>query len=479
MLTLKKVSAEESNDFDGSVLRSVCHFPIEADGIYDLNSSCLILPTTINTTETTPALVGVHNCFLGNRAQVLVKNCRFSTTRAGILEEMTHNNFRNVNLEKFTRSTPQNRSEALFDGVQVEDVFSNHYSCFRDLHRVGETASVENRPELRIPLRELFPGIGSMPQYPSFKLGKATVRVEFQAGSEMLEETRRYTDHTDAAKTLACDNIAAADVGERKVVVITPTTFKADKEIPLWVGQKLNVQRTINAQVGVVDVLIAGIARNAETNKVTLTFSQSIATTALEISAITIIEVVVDSLAYKIEQPKLLLYQVKPTPSQMESARKKLSNASIPYRTWSLEQDNLAATAEFNRQYYLEPNCSNAVMFFQGGQDDMDSLSNNLGSFRCALNQIDITNTDVDCNPSSPLYLDRAMWTITNCGLPLRSLKNPPKCVLNPVPRVEQSQQYSVQLKKSAAGDITASNIHLYKQLNRVIKISKNQVQVR
>ena len=478
MLTLKKVSCEESNVFDGSVLRSIAHFPIEADGIYDLNSSCLILPTKITTTETAGA-AGVHNSCLRYRAQVLVKNCRFSTTRAGILEEMTNNNFRNINLEKFTRSTAQNRSEALFDGVQVEDEFSNHYSCFRDLHRTGTTASVENRAELRIPLRELFGGICSMPQYPSFKLGKATIRVEFQSGVKMLEEKRRYTNHTVAASSLACDDVPATgdDPADVKTLVLTDL-YLSDKEIPLWVGQKLNVDYEIGIDANNTNVVITGIARNATTNKVTLTVT-TVHTTDLEVENITIIEVAAASQAYKIEQPKLLLYQVKPTPSQMESARKKLSNASIPYRTWSLEQDNLQETVEFNRQYYLEPNCSNAVMFFQSGVGDMDSLANNLGSFRCALNQIDITNTDVECNPSSPLYLDRALWTITNCGLPMRSLKKPPKCVLNPVPRVEQSQQYSVQLKKSADGDIADCNIHLFKQLNRVIKISKNQVQVR
>ena len=478
MLTLKKVSCEESNDFDGSVLRSICHFPIEADGIYDLNSSCLILPTSINTTETAGA-AGVHNSCLRYRAQVLVKNCRFSTTRAGILEEMTNNNFRNVNLEKFTRSTPQNRGEALFDGVSVTDEFSNHYNCFRDLHRIGTTTSVENRAELRIPLRELFGGICSMPQYPSFKLGRATIRVEFQSGVKMLEEKRRYTNHDDADESLACDNVpatggAAADVN----TLVLTHLYLSDKEIPLWVGQKLNVDYVIGGATDDTDVVITGIARNATTNKVTLTVTLLV-NTALEVEDITIIEVSAATQAYKIEQPKLLLYQVKPSPSQMETARKKLSNASIPYRTWSLEQDNLQETAEFNRQYYLEPNCSNAVMFFQPGVGDMDSESDNLGSFRCALNQIDITNTDIECNPSSPLYLDRALWTITNCGLPMRRLYNPPKCVLNPVPRVEQSQQYSVQLKKSAAGNIADCNIHLFKQLNRVIKISKNQVQVR
>ena len=130
MISLKKIPSLESYDVDGSTLRQIVNFEFDA-GFYDLNSSCLILPTTITSVETTPALKGVHNVSLTHRANVMVKNCRFSTTRAGILEEMTHNNFRNINLEKFTRGTSQNQSQAFFDGANFQDEFSNNYSNFR------------------------------------------------------------------------------------------------------------------------------------------------------------------------------------------------------------------------------------------------------------------------------------------------------------------------------------------------------------
>ena len=126
-----------------------------------------------------------------------MKNDRLSSDRGGILEDNTHNNFRNVNLEKFTRSTAQNQADAVFDGTDYVDEFSNHYSNFRTLYRTGTTTSVANTPELRVPLRELF-SIGSMPQYPP-NMGRTTVRLEFQSGNGMLVENRRYTDHGAAA----------------------------------------------------------------------------------------------------------------------------------------------------------------------------------------------------------------------------------------------------------------------------------------
>lgn len=476
MISLKKIPSDESYDIDGSVLRSIIHFQFDA-GFYDLNSSCVILPTTITSTETAGA-DGVHNVSMKYRPQVFIKNDRMSSDRGGILEDNTHNNFRNVNMEKFTRSTAQNESDTYFDGVNYVDEFSNNYSSFRNLLKTGAVASTSNTPELRVPLRELF-SIASMPQYPP-NMGRTTVRLEFQSGSGMLVENRRYTDH--AGSPLSCDNVAATGGAAADVVaVVLAGTFPTDKDLPSWVGQKLNIQFTDGANpAATVDVVITEVARNAASNKATITFTPRIVNTAALVSAITIIEVAAASLAYKIQIPKLLLYQISPSAGQRASAVKKLSNANIPLRQWSLEMDNLTDTTEYNRQFYLEPNCSNAVMFFQppqvGGNDQMDSVSANLGSYRCSLGQVDLTNTDVIVK--TPLEKDRQMWTVLNSGLPLKNLRNPPDSVLNPVPAVPDQQQYSVQLKKSAGGNISACNVHLYKQLNRVLKISKGQVAV-
>ena len=478
MISLKKIPSLESYDVDGSTLRQVIHFEFDA-GFYDLNSSCVELTTSIVPVEggADPTQVGIHNVALSYPPVVFIKSAQISSDKAGILEDLSNVNFRELNMRKFTRSTAQNESQSYIDGQTQVDEFSNNYSNFRTLYRSGTTKSVVNKPVLRIPLNEICGGIGSMVQYPP-NLGKTRLRLEFQSGSMMMNESVKFTDHSDAAERLDCDDIDAAASREITSVVLEDT-YLSDNSIPIWVGEKLNIQYTHDSATSAEDVLITGISRASGT--VTVTFTPELVTTDLALTNISIIEIEVDSLAYKIESPQLLLFQITPSPSQAASAVKKLRNASIPFRTYSLEMDNLTETAEYNRQFYLEPNTNSAMMFFRppatASGEVMDSSSSKLHSWRTALGQVDLTNTDVVKN--SPLAKDRVMWSILNSNLPLRKLTDPPDVVCNPIPAVSDQQQYSVQLKKeSASDDIESCVVHLYKQVNRVLKISQQQVQV-
>ena len=472
MISLKKIPSVESYDVDGSTLRQVIHFEFDA-GFYDLYNSCVELTTSIVPIETTPAQIGVHNVSLTYPPIVFVKNAQMSCDKGGILEDVSNVNFREINMRKFTRSTAENESLLYIDGQNQVDEFGNNHSNFRTLYRSGTTNSVVNKPVLRIPLRELFSGIGSMPQYPP-NVGKTRLELEFQAGTMMLQEYVKYDAH--ATNSLACDNIAAVAAGQDITSVVITPTYDTQNQVPLWVGQKLSIQFTANAIVDAKDVLITGLSRDDTSGKVTVSFANML-TTVFALTLITIIELGAASLAYKIESPQLLLFQIQPSPSQASSAVKKLRNASIPFRTWSLEMDNLTETAEYNRQFYLEPNCNSAMLMFREDADKMDSASDELYSSRNQLNQVDLTNTDVV--QESPLWKDRIMWSVLNSNLPFKKLTNSPVVVFNPIPAVNQQQQFSVQLKSEAGGaDIDTTVVHLYKQLNKVLKISKGRVMV-
>lgn len=482
MITLKKYTCREANDFDGTILRSIAHFDIPADGIYDLSQSCVVLPVTITSVETAGD-EGIHNVSLKFRPVCLVKNCQLSSENAGIMEDITHCNFLNRNLNRLRYNTQDNEDNTLFNGVNFVDEFSNNYSAFRDLVRKGTASNADRRPELRVPLSALFPGVGEFTQYPAMMMGRTTVKLEFQSGTNMLQEKRRYDDHT--ANNIDIDDIAG---GTAKTTIVSTRTYEDAKEIPFWVGQKINVSRSVDGGgAAVIDTYVTAVAWDpaataTHTKKAVLTVAPEVATTAQAITDVTAIQVEAASLSYKIEQPKLLLYQVSPSPSQMSSAVSKLkSGTEMPFRTYTLEQDSVVnATAEYNRNFYLEPNCANAFLFGQlpagAAGDNMNSTITNLGSFRTSLNQVDLTSQDVTVD--SPLYKDRILWTVSNAGLPLRNLRDTPSVVANPIPLQSVQQQYQVQLKKSAVGDIAAFNLHLYKQVQRVLKVSGRSVQV-
>ena len=378
----------------------------------------------------------------------------------------------------------------MFDGRSAQDEFGNHYSAFRDLHRDGDVTSVERKPELKVPLSHLF-SIGAFPQYPAAALGTTRIRLEFQSnyyngglGNLIEELPLRFDDHTDDDKKLACDNYPATGGPAAPIttLVLTPIS-RSTAEVPLWVGQKINIQYTLAGGVHNADRIVLGLARDAGTNRVTITIANLIdPNTALEVTAISIIQVGAHNATYEVFQPEILLYKINPSANQLGSAMGKLKRGStFPFRTWTLEQDNLLATTEFNKQYYLEPNCSNAVLWGQDPASANRTLEcnlNNLVSFRCQMNNHDMTNVDVE--PNDVLYKDRLMWFMSNAGLPLRQLtgNTTANSIVNPIPLQPVQQQYSVQMKGTAADPLPARNLHLYKQVTKVLKISGSSVSV-
>ena len=489
MLSLIKFNSVEATDFNGlDTTSQICHFDIPSDGLYDLSMSCIVLPITLDTTEVATASgTGSHNVSLRFKPHSLVKNCQMTCSNGGILETNTHQNFLNVNLDRYRDNTADGNSNALFDGRNFEDEFGGNYSVFRTLYRTGTTAPVENSAELRIPLSDLF-SIGSFKQFPAMVIRNTRIRLEFQTNppavdgvvveSNVAVEVRKYTDHTD--NTLACDNIAADPGQEITTLTVTPT-YNDDRAIPLFVGQKINVQYTVTGSaVADKSVVISEIARNAGSGKVTLTVP-SLVTTDNTVTAITIKEKEAASILYNIKAPQILLYKINPTPSQLSSAVSKLRRgAEFPFRSYSLEQDSLQETHEFNRQYYLEPNVNNAILWGQlpSAYDQLESSLDHLSSYRCAVNGVDTTSIDVV--PNSCLYRDRLLWTMSNAGVPLRQLRgnDDADTVCNTIPLANVQQQYSVQLRGDGTTAMTARNIHLYKQVNHVLKVSGNSVQV-
>ena len=81
----------------------------------------------------------------------------------------------------------------------------------------------------------------------------------------------------------------------------------------------------------------------------------------------------------------------------------------IDYMTFSSEEGQGGATTSFQRLFTVEPEATQAFMCFPKNDDGIVS-SNQIDSFRCALNNISVTNRDV--LRRSPLYYDRLASTL-------------------------------------------------------------------
>ena len=147
---------------------------------------------------------------------------------------------------------------------------------------------------------------------------------------------------------------------------------------------------------------------------------------------------------------------------------------NLAFRTWSLETVNMDGVAQYNRQFFLEPGTSNALLLFVIAPD-LNSTQPILDRFRCVLNGIDLTTTDIIQN--TPLYKDRLMYTMANVGAPIVNLNREGLdaygnfMIANPIPFVDEQQMFSIKLNALSGQTLDGCVIYLFKQVNRVLRI--------
>ena len=91
----------------------------------------------------------------------------------------------------------------------------------------------------------------------------------------------------------------------------------------------------------------------------------------------------------------------------------------IQYTTFSTEEGFGNSRTDFQDLFTVEPEATQAIMMFAQENDNLVS-SAPLTSFRCALNNIPVTDRDVV--EGSPLYFDRLAGTLRGSGYNLRNL---------------------------------------------------------
>ena len=94
--------------------------------------------------------------------------------------------------------------------------------------------------------------------------------------------------------------------------------------------------------------------------------------------------------------------------------------SQIEYTTYTTEEGFGNSRQNFQDLFTVEGDATQALMCFAQGSDNLLS-SAPLTSFRCALNNINVTDRDVEVD--SPLYYDRLASSLRGQGVNLRDLK--------------------------------------------------------
>lgn len=460
MLTLQKNQSNESGNFNGTT-KKLCSITIDGDGVYNLRHSYLAFKTEIVATDPSG---GIHNVGLKNSAQSLIRNAVFTSDRVGDLENIPRQNVLHSNIEKFSKSHEQRDCESIWSGAFRKDEFDNYRSCFRELNT---TADSENRsPELQVPLRDVF-GIASTPQYPAMMMNSSTVELEFDAPAELLEEKHRYT----ASSKLVLKD-AAAGVVTTLDASGGALGYSTKSRLGLWRNQYVQISYDASGSF-THNTLISAISAPAS-NVITITLAAGLPDSGAHAKTnVRLVELTASSSAYSITDVKLVLMKEHPNNGTSDKIKRAFrGGVSIPYMTYTLEQIDMPAGNEFNKQFYLDPNCRGTLLMAVDN-DKLESEITNVASYRTRTNGED--NTSVDVLVGDPLYKDRILYTFNSLDERVRNLRDIPFLAANPNPMNNEQTQYAITIKGAA---MTARTLHLYKAVQRVLDIKGNNVSV-
>ena len=485
------------------------------------------------------AATGKHNVSLLYRPQCLVENCQLKTSKLGILEDLRSRNVLAANLENYVYSEQSLNDNAVVNGTRYTDHNNKYWTAFMDHDEVELRVPLPNLfPGMAIqqyPANRVGPTnieIEFQNPYNATILQENNVyadeevhfdnvvdtAVDYITSKDYLlafspyevgdKVTLFYTDDTDVEKEVANEVDAVAQQGLKlKITMKTAATENQNNiftledgltggiscvnvgappaqkltlkghdldasQTGLWVGQHCNIVFKEGAVTNTVKAIVitdnvAEVEFNAGTD----------ATDTIPNPATNphISEVAANNLAYEISQPSLILYKLNVTPQQANKMNMSLKRGvNLAFRTWSLETVNMDGVAQYNRQFFLEPGTSNALLLFVIAPD-LNSTQPILDRFRCVLNGIDLTTTDIIQN--TPLYKDRLMYTMANVGAPIVNLNREGLdaygnfIIANPIPFLDEQQMFSIKLNALSGQTLDGCVIYLFKQVNRVLRI--------
>ena len=162
---------------------------------------------------------------------------------------------------------------------------------------------------------------------------------------------------------------------------------------------------------------------------------------------------------------------------------------SMPYTTYHLERVNVnqvGANLTYDRQFEIEPNCMNAMIItpIVSQDDHFISRRDNLEQYRFNLNGIDTTNRDI--MPYAPLYYDRVIASSASGNLKLNNLilnrgtssETSTLILPQPIPLIPKFQTLQLHAQQNSNASNSNKILHLFKQVQKELKLTNSGVQV-
>lgn len=418
-----KIQSIESGEITAT--DNLRNFKIPRGEVYSLRDSFVEFECSVDVTEGEPlGGVGIYNTnvrWISTKYphfynSVFVKNAHVSSDLKGQIEHIRRNDILQQNLGILDKSFGNKKDASYIDINQIQSpINKQQYGRFINMEKVGIVKSTNKRiTPLTFRLNEVF-DFCDVDEYDTNKGG--ALNFHFELNRDKLESYISMKNADSVPAEVKSFMTVAAGVGNNIIMGSATTQTRVENldQIPYYVGMKILVTGTCvqDAAKSVTDkpAVISGIiwtrpnaADQSKSGQYLLSFEQDWGVAlggAEEYTGITVkIEENITT-ALRINTANLVLKKLN------DDERKNYDE--IDYMTYSAEEGNAGTTTSFQRLFTVEPTATQAFMCFPKNDDGIIS-SNQIDSFRCALNNISVTNRDV--LRRSPLYYDRLSSTL-------------------------------------------------------------------
>tara|TARA_R110000803_G_scaffold31674_4_gene70370 strand:+ start:2182 stop:3759 length:1578 start_codon:yes stop_codon:yes gene_type:complete len=433
-----KVLSVESGEITAT--DNLRNFRIPAGDVYSLRDSFINLNCTMDVVETTAGGGnGVYNTgvqWVTNQLNkphfdnvAVVRNASLKSARQGVIESI-----RRVDVLKQNMGIPSEGLGQVLDKSYINinqiapPIQQQNYSLFQQLNKTG-TIKSRNAPitPISIRLSDIY-DFCDTDEYDTVRGGELSMHLELNR-AKLVAVQNMLTAAVHPAQILSFMDIAtAAGVGNSITVGATNVQMRITDlaQSPYYVGQKLLINATGNgnetgapnpavppANVVNAPAVISSIvwtkpnAAQATSGKLTLTFESAWGATLTGTQGYEAVTatVAICTPTLRMNEAELVLKRL--------NANEVRGYDSINYTTFTCEEGSGNNNASFQNLFTIEPRANQAFMCFAAGNDDLLS-STAITSFRCALNNIDITDRDVVVK--SPLYYDRLAQSLRGMG---------------------------------------------------------------
>ena len=358
-----------------------------------------------------------------------VKNCNLKSTTKGHIESIRRVDILKTNLAILNKSQRETADDAYETVNQLPTPINQQAgTIFTPVNKTGAVKSIESKNvPLAIRCSDLF-DFCSTDEYDTRKGGGLHMHLELNR--DRLEAVQLGKNPVPTNFLRFMDVATSAGVGNKVVIGTGSTQLRVQdlQQSPYYVGQKLLMTATGTGTGGDKPVDVTGTngvcviksilfekgnADQTKGGKITIEFEQPWGATLNGDGGYTNVKCTIATCTptLKITNAELIL---------KKKNMGELNNYSqIEYTTYSTEEGNGNSRTTFQELFTVEGEATQAFMCFAQGNDNLIS-SAPLTSFRCALNNQDITDRDVVVG--SPLYYDRLGGNIRGQGYNLRNL---------------------------------------------------------